>query len=437
VIQTDDLNISNILTFDKLMLKKVYILDVDIFLDIGGAGKASYDIMMGLSNYYKIIFIPKYSVFQKIKDKNDLYIFLDHINKLKNYGIYIDQNFLGYSREKIFSYKDYLSLIFKIIENNSIVMDLNYFPEFEINNLGDVAKSFLHSGEIHFIKHSKNCKIIVLLQTLDNRPVTSHINFALECFLICHFFDSKLFLKSIYHNLKDFISTKRLIKTANLILVYSIGSIISLDKYDHNKKFKVLSIGNIVQSFPRPDHKSNYIIYFARLIYDKGIMDLLEIFYGILKYVNTKLIITGSFQDSQIEKKFFSRAKKYGINKNIEYRGFVDREELKKLIGGAKVFLYPSHYDSFPYAILEAVSSYTAVVTYAIPNIAYSYKDLKCVYKIREFDIKCMAQKTVELLNLSENKYFGLFDKKTTDFIERHTNKNENVKEISKLISEI
>jgi len=67
VIQTDDLNISNILTFDKLMLKKVYILDVDIFLDIGGAGKASYDIMMGLSNYYKIIFIPKYSVFQKNK----------------------------------------------------------------------------------------------------------------------------------------------------------------------------------------------------------------------------------------------------------------------------------------------------------------------------------------------------------------------------------
>ena len=40
------------------MLKKLYILDIDISDGNGGSGKASYDIVKGMLLYYKVIFIP-------------------------------------------------------------------------------------------------------------------------------------------------------------------------------------------------------------------------------------------------------------------------------------------------------------------------------------------------------------------------------------------
>ena len=185
-------------------------------------------------------------------------------------------------------------------------------------------------------------------------------------------------------------------------------------------------------------NKSNYIIFYSRLIYDKGLLDLLEIFKTILETKDTRLVITGKFPNQQLENEFFKKAKTYNINDKIEYRGFVDTNELQKLIREAKVFLYPSYYDAFSYAILEAVSSFTAVVAYAIPTILYVYKDLQCVSKINEFDINEMVKKTIEILNLSNDAYFKLFsDKKTKDFINKHSDNKESIKEIYKFISEL
>lgn len=420
------------------MLKKLYVFDVDIFLDIGGAGKASFNIIRGLSYYYGIIFIPKYAVYKKINDCNKRSLFIKHMNDLKDLGISVPNILVNLSHETEIKYNKYLAIISNVIEEGSMIMDLNYFPELEADSASSIIKSFFYSGEIVFIRNTKKCKVIALLQTLDNRPIKSHLYFALKSFSVCNFFSLKLLLKSFYRNIKDSISAKHLVNNADLILIYSKGSIISLGQFKNSTKFRVLTIGNTIDKrIPlKPRIKSNYLIFYSRLIYDKGLFDLLEIFKVILKTKDTRLVITGKFPNQQLENEFFNKAKTYKISDKIEYGGFVDANELKKLIAEAKVFLYPSHYDSFPYAILEAVSSFTAVVTYSIPSILYSYQSLRCVYKINEFDINKMAKKTIEVLNLSDDDYFNLFsDEKIKEFINEHTDNNESIKEIYKFIS--
>lgn len=422
------------------MIETLYVLDVDIFIDIGGAGKASYDIMIGLTSYCKIIFIPKYAAYDKIKNKHDKMLFIEHMHYLRELGIYVPDILLELTQEIGVKYNTYLEIISKIIEEDSTIFDLNYFPELEPNDIKSVIKSFFYDSEIMFLKRTKKCKTIALLQTLDNRPVNSHTYFALKSFTAYQIFNLKLLFKSFYRNIKDPISTKHLIKSVDLILVYSIGLLKSLGQYKEVNKFKVLSIGNTIDENINHDvkDKSNYIIFYSRLIYEKGIFDLLEIFKIILKTTGTRLIITGKFPDRKIEQDFFKKAKKYNLDGMLEYKGFVEIRELKRLISNAKVFLYPTHYDSFPYAILEAISSFTVVITYSLPSILNSYESLQCVYTINEFDINNMAKKTIEVLNLSNDAYLEIFnDNKIKEFINKHMDKKSSAKEIYKFISEL
>lgn len=418
------------------MLKELYILDMDIFSDIGGGGRASYDIISGLTNYYKIIFIPKYAAYRKLTN-SDMTLFEDRLNRLKKMNVTIPNELTNLSSGSGLTYERYLRIISSLMDEGSVIMDLNYFPEIEPNTINDIIESISYSGEINWLKNNNNCKVIALIQGLDNRPIYSHIYFALKCFMTCQFIDIKLLLGSIYRNIKDPLSAKRLLRNADLILVYSKGSIASLNRKSVDK-FRILRTGNTVEYVIGETNKSDYIIYFSRLIYRKGILDLLEIFNLILKTHTTNLVIAGKFFDRKVEKVFFDRIKKLGIANRIKFLGFIHRQDLNKAIANAKVFLYPSHYDSFPYAILESISLSTAVVTYALPTISSAFANLDCIYLIKEFDINRMARKTVEILKLNRDEYTKMFNnERTKNFIAMHMNRNESINEINRYIQEL
>ena len=418
------------------MIKTLYILDVDVFLDIGGAGKASYQIIEGLTNYYRIIFIPKYVAYNKMTDTEHSK-FLKDMEYMKMNGIIVPDKLLDLISKTMIPYTEYLKLISTIIEDRSAVFDLNYFPELEAKSPRDVIKSFFYRGEINYLKYYNHCKIITLLQTLDNRPINSHIYFALKSFINYHFFDLKLFSSSIYRNLKDPISTKNLMEYSDLILIFSKGGIVSLNQKSEGK-FRILNIGNTIENTKKRKPKSNYIVYFARLVYQKGILDLLETFNAILKSYDTILVITGKFSDDRVKTTFYKRISELGIASKIRMLGFIEREKLDEVISSAKVFIYPTHGDSFPYAILESISSSTVVVTYALSTISSIYSNLKCVNLIKEFDIDSMAKKTVEILKMDNNEYINIFnDEKIKEFIALHTYKDKSISEIHGYIDKI
>lgn len=57
---------------------------------------------------------------------------------------------LNLSHDTKIKYKKYLEIIFNVIEEDSIVIDLNYFPELEPSNIGRIIRSFFMRRKLCF-----------------------------------------------------------------------------------------------------------------------------------------------------------------------------------------------------------------------------------------------------------------------------------------------
>ena len=115
--------------------------------------------------------------------------------------------------------------------------------------------------------------------------------------------------------------------------------------------------------------KENKIIFFARLIYNKGIFEIPEIMKHIIKYYNTKLIIAGKFVYENEKNKFFKMVNKLNLEDYIVYKGYLNDDDLYKEISTSKLMIYPSHSDSFSIAVSQSLSLYTPVVAYNIAGL--------------------------------------------------------------------
>lgn len=417
----------------RKLKSKIYILDVDFTKDIGGAGKASKDIIFGLANFYEVIFIPKYAETRNIKNNETREAFSNFANFLLNFGIPIPSLMIKYvMANSDITLRGYIQILTTVVEEGALVLDLNYFPFLSPFNLQDLFKEFFFFGEIYYLKKYKKCRISALLQTLDNRPIYSHFAFALRCLFKFHYFNLHFLFKSLYSDVKDVFIIPKFMKFSDKILLYSSGSLVSLKVKLQDKKFQILKIGNTIEKQSTILDKKNYILYFARLIPEKGIFDILYIFREILPHYDIKLVVAGKFKDDGLKGAFFHNAARYGLSKSISYLGYVSRQELDLLIKNAKVFLYPSHYDSFPYAILESLVVHTAVVAYSIPTPKYAFDKLECVKFVREFDFEAMAKEAVKFLMIDKSEYASLFqDKNVREFIRMHENSQDSAEEIA------
>jgi glycosyltransferase involved in cell wall biosynthesis len=66
--------------------------------------------------------------------------------------------------------------------------------------------------------------------------------------------------------------------------------------------------------------------------------------------------------------------KKLGIENKVVFTGFVPREKRFEIVAKARLMLYPSHVDSFSYAVLESLHLGTPVwaTEYQALEIYYS-----------------------------------------------------------------
>jgi len=144
--------------------------------------------------------------------------------------------------------------------------------------------------------------------------------------------------------------------------------------------------------------RGSYIIFGGRVAADKGIVEALIVFKSISKrFSDLKLIITG-----KIIPKVYLRVKrvckKLGVENKVFFTGFVPREERFKIVAKAKLMLYPSHVDAFPYAVLESLYLGTPVVAYKIPAIEIYYGKSPGVELVEEWDLETLTVKTMDLL---------------------------------------
>jgi len=84
-----------------------------------------------------------------------------------------------------------------------------------------------------------------------------------------------------------------------------------------------------------------------------------------LTTVNLQLVIAGKLGWDY--KEILDAPKKFGVEKQIKFLRYVDREDLPTLYSGARVFAFPSLFEGFGLPILEALSCGCPVVASDIP----------------------------------------------------------------------
>ncbi|MEM3960182.1 MAG: glycosyltransferase family 4 protein [Ignisphaera sp.] len=172
--------------------------------------------------------------------------------------------------------------------------------------------------------------------------------------------------------------------------IVSLDPGVSLDEND-------LSIINAVRS--RVREKRNYIVFGGRPISGKGLVEALISFSLISKhYKDLKLVITGRIRNPFLHglRRF---CKRLGIEDKVIFTGFVPREKRFEIVARARLMLYPSHVDAFPYAVLESLHLGTPVVGYRIPALEIYYSRQPGVKLVEEGDLEAL---TIEAMNVLE-----------------------------------
>ncbi|MEA2007328.1 MAG: glycosyltransferase family 1 protein [Patescibacteria group bacterium] len=151
----------------------------------------------------------------------------------------------------------------------------------------------------------------------------------------------------------------------------------------------------------------DYVLFVGTLEPIKNITRLIQAF-KLFKDSNKKtgnprnyqLVLAG--KKGWLAKEYFQIAKDFGLEKDIKFLGYVEGEDLKKLMKGAKLFVMPSLYEGFGMTVLEALSCKT-------PSIISDIDPLrkiagKSVVYIDSHDIEDIAKKIGSLIEDHERK---------------------------------
>ncbi|MBB5254989.1 glycosyltransferase [Sulfurisphaera ohwakuensis] len=411
---------------------------------VGGGGLHVKEVLERLSKKTEILALPQ----------------LNEINLLKHYNICDKLDNLPFMLPKVikracngekFSYEEILQEYKK--ETKDVKILYEPLADFYMNTSSRLLKFKLFlssfkptipcnedlSVDAYCISKISGKKLVTVIQTDYFRSYYSAFRF-LYGSLKYRIGDPLFSLKYRYafFNIAKF---KRIMREplVKYILLVSKGTLDSVNL--KSDKIKVLDPGNAFNPEIlkyRTKQKEDYLVFWARLNYLKGIFEIPYILREVIKVKNNaKLIIFGKFPNNNEKEKLFEIIKKLGLEKNIIYLGFISDDEKYKIVSKARALIYPTHEDVFPLVILESLAVGTPVVSYDLPGPMSVYGSLDAVKFVKEFDVKAMAKEVLKILSMKEEDYFNLiYNEKLDKFLEKHNNWDKVADEIFKYLSD-
>jgi len=398
----------------------------------GGGVEIERAIISRLANRDEILIVPKIDTL--ISKNMDLVEKIVKENKLPNI-LFLDDN----STNPKILLKTTLNELKR--RNVKYVLDLNYWPlnYMQLNLYKNNSLPFLYLlGEAYYYSKELGSKMGVMLQGVGlNENILGVPKVMLryiknrEALPIDVFINNRnKIIYFVYKGLRErvisiFLKYSRAI---NRIYGISYGQLKVLHLHDINKSYVIEpAIPDSVSNLRGLKFKKrDYLVFYARLIPLKGILEIPFIMKRLIELTNLKEIkiyVMGKFPNTDIKNIFLKTVQDLKLEDNVVYKGFFYGEELYKIIAQAKCTLYPSHEDSFSLAILESVALRTPVVAYDLLPLKSVYGNLPSVVLVKEFDINEMALQVSRILRLNEDKYNEIVYSKSVDnFIEKHSN---------------
>lgn len=143
-----------------------------------------------------------------------------------------------------------------------------------------------------------------------------------------------------------------ILKSATKIVCVSQGSKKFVESLTKRKDIEVIFNGISLTNLPPYKIKNELkkIVYAGRLIYGKGVQDLIRAF-SELKGENVNLTLIG---EGQYRKKLIELTNRLGIAKKVNFVGRKDRLEVLRLLSKSDLFVNPSYSEGLPTTVLEA-----------------------------------------------------------------------------------
>lgn len=200
-----------------------------------------------------------------------------------------------------------------------------------------------------------------------------------------------------------------LLKIAEKSLILTVSPSISEEIGYLNPKiqFHVIMPGNGIDLRKFDKKSSNQalydVVFFSRLIPEKGLFDLPEICKLVVqRFPKAKIAVAGSVENNKFLEDFRRMLFNYNLNQNTvllfkqEEKFFID------LLSSSKVMIFPSTLDAYGLVVLEALACGTPVVAYNIPAMKRNFNNVKAVLRCPIKDNVSMA-KSVEVLLENED----------------------------------
>lgn len=197
---------------------------------------------------------------------------------------------------------------------------------------------------------------------------------------------------------------KLLLKGSAKILITQ-PEYVNRSKYLQKYKNKIEVIPNGIDTkiyFQKNINKIPNQIFFLSILDKHHTYKGLDCLIKAIKIVRTKIpdirLIVGGSGDMVKNYKFL--AKKLELEKNIEFRGFIESNKLVDLYNQSELFVLPSTgiQEGFGIVLLEALACGTPVIATNIVGIAKEIKDNKCGIIIPCNDDKKLAQAIIRII---------------------------------------
>ncbi len=374
---------------------------------IGGAQKHMREVIEILPKFHEIYFFPEPQMFG-----NSDIIDFKFIEDLNSKGVRISRYFM-----ENYKLKPEIKSIIKNYSNEIRGCDLIYDMDFQyfLDNLK-------FGGELSLkLSNANKIKLGVCIQDIGD--ISSHffktfsnvIKFSKMAKGISWF----IVVAGFYNLINRKITVRKLISGNNLSLITVINSEYEKNVRINFKNIYTLNPSNAIDTEIKKYHskeKYDQIIFYARLIYQKGLFDVLYIHKKITESYNIKLKISGKFQRGFEKNEFTRIIKKLDLEDKVEYLGVLSDDKLYTELARSKLMVYPTHSDSFSISVLQALFLHVPVVAYDIPGLSL-YKNFKSISLAREFDMNSMAKMALKFLNSHEQLFDDL---ELNEFIEKH-----------------
>jgi len=148
----------------------------------------------------------------------------------------------------------------------------------------------------------------------------------------------------------------------------------------------------------KTEHAGQLVLtYVGRLIYAKGVHDLIEVFKNI-KNKNLTLNIVGSGNYEQ------SLREVAGLDKRIKFLGQMGQAEIKELLSQTDIFVNPSYNEGLPTSVLEAGAMKCAVIATLVGGTGEIIDGEENGLLIEPNNNSSLKSKLVEILNNDERR---------------------------------